>query len=276
MTIDVEEWFHTEWFNAKLIFDKYYEGKKPETDILSSVKKLLDLFDEVGGTTTFFILIETTERYPEVISEIYDKGHEVALHGLNHTSPAKLSDEQFENEIREAKSVLSKLCGTSPRGYRAPNFKITASKIDILDKLGFEYDSSVVPCLRIPGWYGSPKSPIYPYRTCGSYFPQRSENGIIEFPLAVMPMLRIPSSGGWYLRNLGKWWVKANIKLLSSKGHVVMYVHPWEVSDNNPKFNNVPFHVLRRAGKWTYQALKSLMKSCNAKNVPLCNVVEEM
>ena len=54
LTVDVEEWFHTNWFDSDSIIEKYYGGKEPVTDVLDTTQSLIELFDNHNVKSTFF------------------------------------------------------------------------------------------------------------------------------------------------------------------------------------------------------------------------------
>ena len=105
LTFDVEEWFHTEWFNVEKIINKYYYGKYPKTDIIQSIIKLLDLFKKHDVKGTFFILGETAEKYQNLISLIKKEEHEIACHGYYHN---RIYDDLkiFKKDIKKFKEII--------------------------------------------------------------------------------------------------------------------------------------------------------------------------
>jgi polysaccharide deacetylase family protein (PEP-CTERM system associated) len=250
ITVDVEEWFHTKFFDVEKIIDKYYEGEYPKTDVVENVEELLHLFERYNVRATFFILGETANRYPKLINLIEKRNHEIACHGYYHNKKYKdLND--FRDDLEKFKKSVKK----DVVGFRYPNYDINDQKLDIVREMGFTYDSSIVPCRNIPGWYGNPDAPLIPYN-------HKLQNGktIKEFPISVSPTFRLPGSGGWYLRNVGYWWTMYIIKSsLKKNDYVNLYFHPWEFSKNNPKYNDIPFHVYRRTGPYARTALERLL-----------------
>jgi peptidoglycan/xylan/chitin deacetylase (PgdA/CDA1 family) len=194
--------------------------------------------------------VETYLRYPSIADMILKAGHEIALHGLSHRGCSELG-QKFLMEVKEAKRLLEEHVGPI-YGFRAPNGDIDSMGLQTLQRFGFKYDSSIVPCHTIPGWYGNPSSPVGPYRLGSS--------GIVEFPLATHPTWRLPAHGGWFLRNFGLSYIKWAIRALLKKSDIaVLYIHPWEVSNYNPRHVEIPFHVFRRTGKWTLEAVEELI-----------------
>ena len=203
ITVDVEEWFHTEWFNVEKIINKYYNGIYPKTDIEFCVNRLLNLFNRYDIKATFFILGETAEKYPDLIKNIRKYHHEIGCHSYYHN--IKYNDlKNFKTDIISFRNNIYE----NSIGFRFPNFKISNKFLGIIKEEGYSYDSSIVPSLNIPGWYGNPKIQIKPHIYKFNGF------DIAEFPIAVSPIFRFPGGGGWYLRNLGYFWSKIIIESL--------------------------------------------------------------
>ncbi len=264
ITVDVEEWFHTEWFNVEKIINTYYDGKYPKTDVLDCVKILIELFNKYDVNATFFVLGETALRYPNLINIIKNDNHEIACHGYYHNK-SYYNLNEFKKDIKQYKNTIE----DNILGFRSPNFSISKEILQIIYEEGFSYDSSVVPCRKIPGWYGNPNSPLHPY----DY--NLNNHHIIEFPIAVFPIIRLPGGGGWYIRNIGYFWVKNVIEaILKKTGHATIYLHPWEVSNIDPVHKEIPFHVFRNTGEKALNRLERLIKNFgDVKFVKLANLI---
>ena len=257
ITVDVEEWFHSSWFDPKQIIKEHYGGKTPKTDLMEKIKDLINLFDKNGVRATFFILGETAAKYPKLMDMFEGSPHELACHGFWHNK--KYDDhKEFQSDLKKFKNEIS----SDMKGFRFPYFSNSTEKLKILVEEGFSYDSSVVPCLKIPGFYGEFDAPLVPYNN-----DLGNGNSIVEFPISVLPYLRLPGSGGWFLRNFGYLWTKTILKSSVRKlGYGVIYIHPWEISDNNPNLKGIPFHVFRNTGSKTFKNLKRLIEDISEAN----------
>ena len=248
ITVDIEEWFHTEWFNVEKVINKYYDGKYPKTDVEDCTKKLIELFNRNNVKATFFVLGETAERYPSLISLNKQNKHEIACHGYYHNKYNSV--EFFRKDIK----IFKKNIYADIKGFRFPYFYFSEEKLGVLADENFQYDSSVVPCRRIPGYYGRSDLSIKPFEY------QLSKNSIKEFPVAVSPWLRLPGGGGWFFRNVGYRWTQRIVKSsLKKVGYANIYIHPWEFSENNPVFKEIPFHVYRRTGEYCLKGLEKFI-----------------
>jgi hypothetical protein len=113
---------------------------------------------------TFFCLGWVAERYPRLIKEIKDRGHEVACHGYAHKLIYNQSKDEFREDIKKAKAILEDVSGDEVIGYRAPSYSITQESkwaLEILMEEGFKYDSSIFPIHH--DFYGFPQAPRFPF-----------------------------------------------------------------------------------------------------------------
>jgi len=233
LTIDLEF-----WYSAELI--RPYVQDAPDL-IIEMTIPILDLLDIHKTKATFFVLGEVAEKYPDLISDIYNRGHEIASHAYSHKPLSELGRVGFENEIYKSLCLLERITGDRIKGFRAPTFSINNNTIwglDVLEKSNFVYDSSIFP-INSP-LYGVPNAPLYPYHPSRSNLALEDElNGfkIIEIPLSVFKtnIINIPISGGFYLRSIP--FFIFNIlfkKSLKSKTNII-YLHPWEIYPISPR-----------------------------------------
>lgn len=270
----MEEWYHSRWFNVSEVLNNQSNG--PSSLSEGDLDPLLSLFKNLKISSTFFILGNIAERLPRLIEKILAEGHEIGCHGYDHNSVHELGSAAFKEHVEKSRRTLWKVTRETPLGYRAPNFRITTQAINILEDIGFRYDSSIVPCLKVPGWYGYPSAPLIPYR------PNRQDmckinpdREFFEVPIAVHPFLRLPGGGGWYLRNLGYSWTKTIVKSLLKRGPVTLYIHPWETSNKNSRIKSIPLHVFRRTGQYVTNAIRDLVKDVGIRPITIREFLEK-
>lgn len=271
ITVDVEEWYDSEWFDISKI------TASPPSFCARDTDRVIDLFKSLNVEATFFVLGEIAKRSPSIIEKIVKADHEVACHAYEHFSPNSLGPIEFDNQIRKAKSVIEHVAGRKIIGFRSPNFSMTSDMIKLLQDARFKYDSSVIPSIKIPTWYGQPTAPLIPYRPNRPTSSKRNpDQDFWEMPIAVHPVLRFPGGGGWFLRNLGYPWTRMIVRSLLKRGPAVVYIHPWELSENNPKFAGIPAHVFRRTGKYVIDSIKSLVRSVEARPISIETFLEDL
>tara|TARA_B100001093_G_C26767043_1_gene988363 strand:- start:7 stop:876 length:870 start_codon:yes stop_codon:yes gene_type:complete len=142
LTIDFEDFS----YDLKRSFG--IKENRLNTDALYSTFLKIDAFCEkhlANQKITFFCTGVIAEKYPEIISEISKKGHEVACHSFFHERVNSMQLNQFEYDIQKATEILEKYSNQKTVGFRAPFFSINTSNWEyyqIIQKY-FEYDSSL-------------------------------------------------------------------------------------------------------------------------------------
>ena len=227
LTVDVEEYFHVEALARVVDRD---EWPRLERRVVSSTERCLALFARKGVRATFFVLGIVAKEHPALVRRIAAAGHELACHGHSHRVITSQSRTAFREDIRAARSALEDAAGVSVTGYRAPTFSIVESTrwaLDVLREEGFRYDSSIYPIHH--DRYGIPTAP----RT-----PHRFENGLVEFPPATVCIAgrNFPTGGGGYLRLLPLAYNLWAMRRAASEGPLMVYLHPWELDPNQPRF----------------------------------------
>ncbi|KAL1392066.1 glucose 1-dehydrogenase [Phyllosticta capitalensis] len=106
------------------------------------VDRLLKLFDRYRISATWFVPGHTVESFPEQMSKIRDKGHELGLHGYSHEAPGQLSGQQQYDTLKKSIDILTKFTGKKPLGYTAPMWYTSKDLIPQLLQSGILYDHS--------------------------------------------------------------------------------------------------------------------------------------
>jgi len=265
LSVDLELFADT--FAFQKLNRKWVYGEAGETGI----EKLLELFEKHNVRSTFFVVGRLAKSHKQLLNRIRTGGHEIASHTMTHRSLLNLTDGAIKTEVEDSKKMLEDEVGDEVLGFRAPAFGINSAIMAVVAESGYRYDSSVVPCLRIPGWYGFPKAPKQPFNI-RDIFPDMKAD-LMEFPVAVNPLLRLPISGMW-LRMLGRQYVRESLSSLMKTGIIpIICVHPWEIVDL-PRLKGIPRRVYCRTGKQTLEIIESIIKNEKAKFVPIRDLLE--
>ncbi len=230
------------WYSAELV-RRHFPSKEKDY-IVESVMPILELLDRYNTKATFFVLGIVAEQHPEVVKNIFDKGHEIASHGYSHKMLHELGKEGFEQEIKKSVTLLETITGEKPLGFRAPSFSLDNSTkwaLEVLKTYGFKYDASIFPVKTM--LYGVPKAPLHPYRPAMDDITQENHDGkIIEFPMTVLRLWKnIPIAGGFYFRTLPFWFLRWSLKRVNRTGPAIIYVHPWETHPQTPRLKTLGF-----------------------------------
>ena len=242
-TVDVEEHFQVSALEPYV--DRTAWDDLPSR-VIASTQRVLDLMEEHSALGTFFVLSWIASRYPALVREIAARGHEVASHGSDHKRVTHSSAAEFRQSVRESKQVLEDVSGTEVLGFRAPSFSIVPGRewaLDVLLEEGYVYDSSLFP-IRRPG-YGYPGTLRRPHML------QRSAGNLLEFPPATLRALgtTLPAGGGAYLRLLPYTLLHSAVAQAERDGFpATVYVHPWELDAEQPRFPVRPLTRIRQYG----------------------------
>lgn len=238
MTVDVEEYFTVQALDERIPRERW-EGHPLRAG--EQTRRLLDLFDAHGIKGTFFMLGWVAERHPGLAREIHARGHEVAAHSYWHRLVFTMTPEEFRADLRRVKVLLEDEIGAPVRGYRAPTYSVTRDALwahDILAEEGFAYSSSIFPIVH--DRYGIPDY---------ARFPVKLESGMWEFPLTTLHVggKNLPIAGGGYLRLFPVRAVAAGLARVnrSEKQPAILYLHPWEIDPEIPKFSQNALQDLR-------------------------------
>ena len=224
----MEDYFHVEAFSK--VIDPIDWGNYPQK-VSENTDRILGLMEKHEVRGTFFVLGWVAERNKALVQRIASQGHEIASHGYMHRKIDSMAPTVFRKDIRMSKDILENITGSPVIGFRAPTFSITEKTIwalEMLEEEGFRYDSSIFPIRHDRYGYPSFSRKIIPVR-----------GNLVEIPLSTLRVFgnNFPVAGGGYLRLFPLSYNRAGIRWLNSgeKMPAVLYIHPWELDDKQPK-----------------------------------------
>ncbi len=230
MTIDVEDYFQVSAF-AKHISRADWPALPCRIE--RNIDIILSLLDEHKVQATFFTLGWIAERYPGMVRQIADNGHELASHGYHHLRANEQTMDEFRKDVGNSKSLLEDIAGKKVRGYRAPSFSINEKNLwalDVLFEEGYEYSSSIYPIKH--DHYGMPDAPRFGFRPSGS-------DGILEIPATTVSLFgrNLPAAGGGYFRLMPYQFSRWLMNRVNAKDgeSCIFYFHPWEIDPGQPR-----------------------------------------
>jgi len=239
LSIDLEDWFCV--YNLSEVI-KREDWDTCELRVVANTRRILDLLEKHNVHATFFVLGWMADKVPDLIREIAERKHEIAVHGYNHLLVSKSTEKEFEDDLRKNFEALKK-CGVDGDiiGFRAPSFTIverTKWALKILEKYNLRYDSSVFPVGFHPD-YGIADAPLAPYQIT---------DRLKEFPISCVEVFgkRLPCSGGGYFRIFPYSYTQWCIKRINAEGRpAVFYLHPWEIDPGQPRVKLPPTKQFR-------------------------------
>ena len=234
LTFDIEEWFH-----IKFDFDFLDENKisKYENRIDNNMQFIFDILDQHKLKATFFCLGWVARKYPHILKEIANKGHELGSHSNQHKLVYHQNRKNFSEDLRISIQSIEDTVGKKVELYRAPSFSINESNTWAFEeraKQGIKIDCSIFPAKRKIGGYKdfSSRGP--------SKILTKNNIEIKEFPINTYKLFNksIIFSGGGYFRILPYFILK---KMMNKSDYVMTYFHPRDFDPNQPILDDISF-----------------------------------
>ncbi len=122
----------------------------------------------------------------------------------------RLGDGALGDEIDRAHEAIATCAGVPPVGFRAPGYEISSRVIAMLGARAYRYDSSLLPS---PAYFAAKAlvmarmrlrdrrsasilgNPLAPLRVTAAASLRRQAGGLLELPMAVTPLARVPIIG---------------------------------------------------------------------------------
>ncbi|WP_410768114.1 polysaccharide deacetylase family protein [Fontibacillus sp. BL9] len=83
-------------------------------------REILQVLKQYEAKATFFLVGDRVERYPEIVRQELQEGHEIANHSFRHPSFQGLSGSSMENELARTQDAIFKATGQKPVLFRPP------------------------------------------------------------------------------------------------------------------------------------------------------------
>ena len=287
VTIDIEDWYHVPAVSGSSFSkfedtSEFFANWEGRYDYLTRpTMRTLDILNEFGIKGTFFIVSEVVHRYPSLVESIKNAGHEIACHGLDHMCYIDSQTKQpiqkkslFRSKMVMAKKILEDVTSKTVKGFRSPAAYMTGWMLDILEEIGFEYDSSI----SVNNLYNKTDSPL---RTVGRvpYYPKigglelGEKRKIIEIPFPYFKIggFKLPAAGGPFLRFLGSRFILAGLKQTLQHGSAFLYFHPLDISQEKfpSSFSaNRPFYWAIK-GRTVENRVRTILSKIDAEFVTM-------
>ncbi len=100
-------------------------------------KEILDTLDDHKIKTTFFLVGFWVDKYPELVKEIADRGHEIGNHSTTHPKMSLLNKEDIKKELETTSEKIEKVIGKKPLVFRPPFGDYNNTLLDTAKGLGY-------------------------------------------------------------------------------------------------------------------------------------------
>lgn len=98
---------------------------------------LIHILEKYNIKSTFFIVGEWADRYPESVKALADAGHEIMNHSNKHSHMTKLSKEDIIEDLNACSDKIEKITGKRPDLFRAPYGDYNSELVTICKENGY-------------------------------------------------------------------------------------------------------------------------------------------
>ena len=233
MTINLEDYFQAGAFHKYISPRNWYRF---ESRLQRNAEETLALLAEHDTKATFFVLGWIAERYPELVRQISNAGHEIASRGFLHQPLLKVTAKARREDLIRSKELLEDTIGKEVVGFRLSDGWLRKRDLGFLNELqeaGYVYDSSLMPRRR--------DFLMQPWRRFIHEHKCENVGSILEIPPSTTPMAGVwmPIAGGNYLRQLPDNMMQTAIQKWqeTETSPFVMYFQTWELDDQQPRLS---------------------------------------
>lgn len=120
--------------------------------------QVLDVLAEHDVRATFFLIGESVERYPHLVKQIHDCGHQLALHCYRHLPFPLENASILKGQLDRSRRAIADACSIPPeaiRHVRPPYGFFTAKTLSLLDEWGYRlvlWDNMPLHFLQPVSW----------------------------------------------------------------------------------------------------------------------------
>ena len=99
---------------------------------------LIDILERYNVKTTFFVVGDWAEKYPESVKALHDAGHEVMSHSNHHDHYNSLTAQQIIDDVTASNERISAVTGVTPTLIRCPYGEYDDHVIAAIRSMGME------------------------------------------------------------------------------------------------------------------------------------------
>lgn len=143
------------------------EDLDPDPIYSVALPRFFELLDEIGIPGTVFFIASDLDRAGRHLTEgLEATGSELASHSWSHDYRlTQQSREAIAADLRRADAALREAAPDGVvRGFRAPGYNTTPDLLEVVQEMGYRYDSSLLPA---PAYWGARAGAIGRYRLSG-------------------------------------------------------------------------------------------------------------
>ena len=102
------------------------------------IPNILDTLDKYKVKATFFVVGLWAEKYPDMVKQMADRGHDIANHGYSHAHMSQIPEAKIKEEILRCSEVLEKITGSKVTLFRPPYGEYNMATIKVAKNLNVQ------------------------------------------------------------------------------------------------------------------------------------------
>ncbi len=230
-------------------FEAWWESpQRGRFDIKKIIKGVTIVLDKYNVQAVFNTCGAVAEEFPELITLLYNGGHEIASHGYRHENFSQLSQDELHGILGKTEGIIFKLTKEKPIGVRSPGLLHNSIVYDVVRSRKYRWVSNHYNLF--PEMFGRPDAPGSIFNT---HFVARKitkinnllfakkrpyhVNGLLEIPLLSSletDLLNILPAH----QNSSEAWLKSAFENLKkqynqSREYFNLNFHPWFIGSSN-------------------------------------------
>lgn len=224
-------WIYEKEFGIKIHPDRELIYRK-------ALPKFLEMLKRYNAKATFMVVGQDLELNACRIFclKALKDGHEIANHTWSHPiSFGKLSYQKKKQQIVKTHDLIYKICKLKPIGFRGSGYYIDNETLSMLFKLGYLYDSSIIPGIApiLMKTYAYIKGGENKHKTFGRFDyllkPNRShllksaDKTLLELPISTFPYFHLPIHTT-FAYFFGTNYQKLIVSFLKRNTHNILYL----------------------------------------------------
>lgn len=99
--------------------------------------EILDILDENGVKTTFFLAGYWVAKHPDYVRKIVERGHEIGNHSHDHPHMNQMTKEQIKADLSKNHEMLKQITGQDAFLFRPPFGEYSDKVIEAAEELGY-------------------------------------------------------------------------------------------------------------------------------------------
>ena len=99
-------------------------------------QQLIDILNKYKINSTFFVVGEWVDRYPESVQALHENGNEIMNHSSDHAHFSTLSTEQIVDDLQRCNEKIEAVTGVSPSLFRCPYGEYDDHVINAVNSIG--------------------------------------------------------------------------------------------------------------------------------------------